>query len=205
MAWTTPRTWVALEVVTASIMNTHVRDNLNVLKTQVDNDGSLRTLLKGFAFSSGQGNAGGGGDTQLTSYTVTIPANFLSQPGDALVMEGTLTAAANTNSKVMKVAVNGVKVTVFTNAQNVANHIVTFRLMIRYRTGSTGSITGYFHYGSANQAASTVWMVNAALGASPDFTASQALDIYLASATANDLKLTDYFVDSQRGLNGVTV
>ena len=31
MAWTTPRTWVAGELVTASIMNTHVRDNLTAL------------------------------------------------------------------------------------------------------------------------------------------------------------------------------
>lgn len=29
MAWSTPRTWVAGEVVTASLLNTHVRDNLN--------------------------------------------------------------------------------------------------------------------------------------------------------------------------------
>lgn len=29
MAWTTPRTWTSSEVVTASIMNTHVRDNFN--------------------------------------------------------------------------------------------------------------------------------------------------------------------------------
>lgn len=29
MAWTTPRTWVAGETVTASLMNTHVRDNLS--------------------------------------------------------------------------------------------------------------------------------------------------------------------------------
>lgn len=28
MSWTSPRTWVANEVVTASLMNTHVRDNL---------------------------------------------------------------------------------------------------------------------------------------------------------------------------------
>jgi hypothetical protein len=28
MAWTAPRTWTTSEVVTASIMNTHVRDNL---------------------------------------------------------------------------------------------------------------------------------------------------------------------------------
>ena len=32
MAWTTPRTWVDGEVVTASIMNTHIRDNLNELR-----------------------------------------------------------------------------------------------------------------------------------------------------------------------------
>lgn len=28
MAWTTPRTWVAGEIVTAALLNTHVRDNL---------------------------------------------------------------------------------------------------------------------------------------------------------------------------------
>lgn len=33
MAWTTPRTWTTSELVTASIMNTHVRDNLNYLYT----------------------------------------------------------------------------------------------------------------------------------------------------------------------------
>lgn len=31
MAWTTPRTWVAGEVVTAAIMNVHIRDNLNAI------------------------------------------------------------------------------------------------------------------------------------------------------------------------------
>lgn len=32
MAWTTPRTWVTGELVTASLLNTHVRDNLNYTK-----------------------------------------------------------------------------------------------------------------------------------------------------------------------------
>lgn len=31
MAWTTPRTWVLGEIITAAIMNTHVRDNLNYM------------------------------------------------------------------------------------------------------------------------------------------------------------------------------
>lgn len=33
MAWSTPRTWTTNELVTASVMNTHVRDNLNALKS----------------------------------------------------------------------------------------------------------------------------------------------------------------------------
>jgi hypothetical protein len=32
MAWTTPRTFVAAELLTASIFNTHLRDNLNFLR-----------------------------------------------------------------------------------------------------------------------------------------------------------------------------
>lgn len=31
MAWTSPRTWVAGETVTAAVMNTHVRDNLKAI------------------------------------------------------------------------------------------------------------------------------------------------------------------------------
>lgn len=31
MAWTTPKTWESSELVTAALMNTHLRDNLNVL------------------------------------------------------------------------------------------------------------------------------------------------------------------------------
>lgn len=36
MSWTPPRTWVDTELVTADMMNTHVRDNLDYLKTQTD-------------------------------------------------------------------------------------------------------------------------------------------------------------------------
>lgn len=36
MAWTTPRTWVAGEIVTAALMNVHVRDNLDDLNDRMD-------------------------------------------------------------------------------------------------------------------------------------------------------------------------
>ena len=39
MAWTAPRTWVVAEIVTASVMNTHVRDNLLALSQHVHDQG----------------------------------------------------------------------------------------------------------------------------------------------------------------------
>lgn len=36
MSWTEPRDWTTGEMITASIMNTHVRDNLDYLKSQAD-------------------------------------------------------------------------------------------------------------------------------------------------------------------------
>ena len=36
MSWTSPRTWTASELVTKAIMDTHVKDNLDYLKTEAD-------------------------------------------------------------------------------------------------------------------------------------------------------------------------
>tara|TARA_R110000824_G_scaffold3602_1_gene17058 strand:- start:1346 stop:1771 length:426 start_codon:yes stop_codon:yes gene_type:complete len=42
MAWTTPRTWVTGELVTAAILNSAVRDNLDILKLVINNSGRLQ-------------------------------------------------------------------------------------------------------------------------------------------------------------------
>lgn len=36
MAWTAPRTWVTGELVTAALLNTHIRDNQTYIKTEID-------------------------------------------------------------------------------------------------------------------------------------------------------------------------
>ena len=46
MAWTTPRTWVNLEVVSHTTMNTHVRDNTQYLKDILDGAQSQDILIK---------------------------------------------------------------------------------------------------------------------------------------------------------------
>ena len=57
MAWNTPRTWSPGETVTAALMNTQIRDNLNVLKTTVNDDGTplLRAVRYGANALAGSG------------------------------------------------------------------------------------------------------------------------------------------------------
>ncbi len=51
MAWTTPRTWVVGEVVTAALMNTHVRDNLSYLHAELY-DSTLGVAAASFDITS---------------------------------------------------------------------------------------------------------------------------------------------------------
>ncbi len=173
--------------------------------SSAENLTNLMMLLKGFAYSSGQGNAAGGGDTQLTSYDVTIPAGFLSQPGDALTLVGLFALAANTNPKTVKLKIGpGTLTTVFYNAANVAAHYVPFRLFVIRRSPTVAVITGLFWHGATNQGAPSNYLVNVAMP-SVDWSIAQTLAIYAAATLANDIKLTEYFVNVSRGLNGVTV
>ena len=48
MAWTTPRTWVAGELVTEGNLNEQIRDNHNILKTSLDTDGKITSLSTAF-------------------------------------------------------------------------------------------------------------------------------------------------------------
>lgn len=58
-AWTSPRTWVDGEVLTASLLNTHLRDNLDYLKSAVD--------AKGYVLQGG-GNADAFNPSDSTTY-----------------------------------------------------------------------------------------------------------------------------------------
>ena len=205
MAWSTPRTWSPGETVTAALLNAHLRDNLNTLKVSVDDNGFPLDLLKGFAFSSGQGNAAGGADTQLTSYDVTIPANYLAQPGDALVVEGTFVLAADANAKVAKLSIASAGVaTIVATTANLANHRVPFRVVLRRRTSSVVSMTGLSHFGAAAAGAPTPYLVNTTF-TGLDLTAAQTLKVWAASTNAGAVQLTDYTVTRACGASGTTV
>ena len=186
---TNPADWTPTQFVEPSDMRTEVRDRF------------LATLhlQKGFGFSVGQGNAASGGQTQLTNFDVTIPANLLNQPGSGLIVEGLFTLANNTNSKASALQVaSGTLRTIFSTASAVSGHAVPFRILIRRRTSTTGIYTGIAWINAANAGNATSRMTNATL-ITVDWTISQVLKIFASSSGANDLVLNDYHVGVFKG------
>lgn len=66
MGWTTPRTWTTSELVTASIMNTHLRDQLNYLYS-----GKEAFYLPAKAWTPASTN--GCGDVEVLQHTAQRP------------------------------------------------------------------------------------------------------------------------------------
>ncbi len=73
MAFTSPRTWVVGEIVTAALMNTHVRDNLNYLKGV----GQVPTTQSGLII-----------DNSLGSEYLKLPLLSTAETGTVLAAEG---------------------------------------------------------------------------------------------------------------------
>lgn len=162
-----------------------------------------RDALRTIAFGSGQGNAAGAGDTELTSYDTFIPANYCNAAGNAIVIEGVMTVAANGDAKTVKVKVgSGTLTTLWSSSANVANHVVPFRITIRRRTSTTGSVVSLFYHGVATATdVPNVYMTYATLG-TLDWTANQVLNLYSSATTINSVvmnDLTTYGILTQNG------
>ena len=84
MAWTTPRTWVAGELVTAAMMNAHVRDNLNALHQM----GTWVPIIGGAGGQTGQTYA-----TQNGTY-IRVGDLVVAHANVALSVKGTITGSA---------------------------------------------------------------------------------------------------------------
>ena len=77
MAWTTPRTWTTGELVTAAIMNKHIRDNLNALFSPATDVATITTDITttNTSFEDATGlsvTLTTAGDTVLAIFTGTI-------------------------------------------------------------------------------------------------------------------------------------
>ena len=165
-----------------------------------------RLALKSFGYSAGQANAAGAGDTQLTSYDVAIPPGILDQPGACLVVEGTLAIAANADAKTFKLRVEGgTLVTVWGSSANVVGQIVPFRVLLYYRTQTTGSMTGIAYHGAAAGGAPTNYLCNSSVATVNWGVGSQTLKAFASANTVDSVRLTDYTVYVIRSYQGATV
>jgi len=199
MAWTAPRTWAALEVVTTRFLNQQIRDDLQLLKTNVDNDGSLNAGLYSVAFSAGAQNSGTG-ETDLTGFSFSLPANFLAV-GEFLRFRSIHSAAQNTNTKTIRLYVNGQATTIWTSAASVAAHTGQTDNLVNFRTATTGGIFGWYHKDCAPTATPTVVLVRASLTGLA-WTSVQTIKLTGQGGASADLTQAEWTVEQIRG-NGV--
>lgn len=90
-AWTSPRTWVAGETVTASLLNTHLRDNLSFLKGVTD-----IAVQRLNVNTTSVGNVGAGPDDLIT---YSLPAGTLATDGQGVRVTAWGVFAVNANAK----------------------------------------------------------------------------------------------------------
>lgn len=168
---------------------------------------ALMTFAYGGAIVPGtNANSAGGGDTELTSYEVSVPDNFLDTPGAALVLQGTLVLAANGNTKTMKISLGASGVlTVFSTAENLANNRGIFRLILFRRSATGGALTGLVTHGSQQTDGANTYVSNHVLTGTVDWTIAQALKIFLVGTNNSDIFLTDYYVYQLRSPYGAIV
>ena len=173
MAWTTPRTWIPYELVTDTMLNTHVRDNLNAV-TRVVNQ---------VVSASGIGNVAGGTATVVYLYTLTpTGGSTLTKDGETIELRAFGALASNANTKTIAAFINGNVVAVTTVTSSGIWHLsMTIR---RYSsahamTGSTLLLTGQPAV-VAQGSFPTTWSANVVIEIR--FAGTAASDLLLVSA-----------------------
>jgi hypothetical protein len=190
MAWTTPRTWAAGETVTSSMMNAHVRDNLNVLKTSIADDG---TLVAPQTLSSQTGSVANVAATETTLFTYTIIGGKLATNGQRIRLTATGTHTAAAATKLFKLHFGGTSAAILANAFNSAAGSWVFEAIITRLSATTQSMWTRFlewQTGSAN-------MVHYGPRAAPAETLSGTVVVKITGQATNNGELTgtDFVVE----------
>ncbi len=195
MAWILPRSWNPGETMTAALLNAHLRDNLNVLKTKVDDSGLLRTLYYGDeAWKSNVAP----NFSNFNSFT--LGANDLNSGGQGLRILTLGSLANNTNAKSIRFVIAGVVVVtdLVVSSAAIAGNVFTLDL-------------AFWWVNSTNVRCWARSTYNAASGATPannrqfttaipglDFTADQEVKFQGEGVADNDITTHGIQVQSVR-------
>jgi hypothetical protein len=173
MAWTAPRTWVTTEVVTSSIMNTHVRDNLLAIHHPVHVENSTITVTNTAT------------ETTLFTAAPTIAANALGTSGWLRVyLWGTYANNTSTRTLTFRVKFGGVThiaEVIGTPTAAAGTQAVRFEVDI-INTGATNTQLVMTHWvglkpGDSADFDHSVAIANSRATGAIDTTANQTLDI----------------------------
>ncbi len=189
--WTAPRDWVNGEVPDEDVFNVHVRDNMLHLKEQID-----ETALKSVGFSSGAGNVGAG-ETDLTGFGFTLPANFLAD-GESIELVGAFALAANGNTKTLKFYLDGTNfATIFSSIGN--GKVGYWYVQVTRRSNTTAAFQGYVILApSAGGLVTGHWSINLLIS-SVDFTIEQTSKLTGQGGATGDIRMNEYSVRPWRG------
>lgn len=122
MAWNTPRTWSTSEVVTASMLNTNVRDNANALRSNAIAGGIFGAWAVGSGFTF---------NTDAQEYVTATPT---SQFGDRIKFDTTELSANGTPQ--MRV-VQQVQVSAANSATSLTLRLQAY---VEAASGNTGAV-----------------------------------------------------------------
>jgi hypothetical protein len=186
MAWNVPRTWSPGETVTAALLNQQIRDNENILKARIRDDGQLRTQKFGLS-SAGAANVGAG-ETDLTGFTFSIASTDLVD-GDGLILEGHGLLAANGNTKTLRLDLGGQKLIIVQTTQNGGAYF--FRLRFTRYSVAYARVSGIIALNPAGGGAATTYALVS--GVNADFNGAQTLKLTgqgAADADITHLELT---------------
>lgn len=111
MPWTTPRTWVAKEKITAALLNTHLRDNLDYLNTAV---GSVPTIYTGAHVGINNST------TETTLFSQSLNAGAMGANGVIHLMGNFSTNVSDATSRTVTLRIKLGSTTIFAPAPNVA-------------------------------------------------------------------------------------
>jgi hypothetical protein len=159
MAWTTPRNWTTGELATAALLNAHLRDNLNLLKTSISNDGITWSGNVGTSRSVAGALVVSVTNTSATGYG----AVFATAANDST--RYSLQAAGNTSRTDLIVLSNG-HVGVGTAAPNINAYSTTNRVLTVEGNGNTDNSFGVIevYTSQADADAKTVGQIDMGLG-----------------------------------------
>jgi hypothetical protein len=151
MAWTTPRTWVASELVTATLLNTHLRDNLNALKSPptdraAELAGTFSTSSTSFvSVTNAEVEITTTGGKLMIGTVGTLGANTTLVAAISLLIDGT--RHGNTTLGLQRVNVPGASVNGFGFvylSSNLAAGNHTVALQVSTSPGSAVSVPQWF-------------------------------------------------------------